>query len=261
MSQPVVIIPARFASTRLPGKILRDICGKPMVQHVWERACQSDVGEVVIATDDPNIALVARAFGATVQMTDPNHASGTDRVAEVVAALELPDDTPVVNVQGDEPLIPPAIIRQVANNLLARPEMQMATLCEPLTSDALHDPGAVKVAVNRFGQALYFSRATIPWHRDAFARDSEAMPATGLLSRHIGIYAYRAGFLSTFVELGPCALEQAEALEQLRALYHGAAIHVEHACELPGPGVDTEADLQRAIEMLSQDSDSGLPAG
>jgi 3-deoxy-manno-octulosonate cytidylyltransferase (CMP-KDO synthetase) len=250
MPKPVIVIPARYASSRLPGKILRDLGGKPMVQHVWERAVQSRVGQVFIATDDARIADVAKAFGAQVEMTAADHASGTDRLAEVATRLQLADDQIVVNVQGDEPLIPPAIIRQVADNLAARSDMQMATLAEPLSAEEFHDPGAVKVVSNRFGQALYFSRATIPWHRDAFAKNLEAMPATDLLRRHVGIYAYRAGFLASFVTSGPCALEQAEALEQLRALYHGAAIHVADAVEAPGPGVDTEADLQRAAALL-----------
>ena len=246
----VVVIPARLASTRLPGKVLRVLAGKPMVQHGWERACASEVGEVFIATDDAEVARTAVAFVAKVEMTAPDHASGTDRIAEVVAARDWPAQTVVVNVQGDEPLIPPANIRQVAQNLSARPNMQMATLTEPLSETDLSDPGAVKVAVNVHGQALYFSRATIPWYRDAFATNAGLLPATTLLRRHIGIYAYRANYLAEFVALGPCALEQAEALEQLRALYHGAAIHVADALEAPGPGVDTEADFRRVEALL-----------
>ena len=249
-TERLVVIPARYASSRLPGKILRDVCGKPMVQHVFERAVRSGIGRVLIATDDERIAKAARSFGADVEMTDPAHASGTDRIAEVAARLGLADEQIVVNVQGDEPLIPPAIIRQVADNLADRPNLQMATLAEPVAPEELHDPGAVKVVSDREGRALYFSRATIPWHRDAFDEHPEMIPATDLMRRHVGIYAYRVGFLREFVASGPCVLEQAETLEQLRALYHGAGIHVADAVEAPGPGVDTEADLQRAVALL-----------
>ena len=251
MSDIFVVIPARLASTRLPGKVLRQLAGKPMIQHVWERALASEIGDVFIATDDEQVADVARGFGAQVQMTAATHASGTDRIAEVATARGWPGDTVVVNVQGDEPLIPPANIRQVAENLLRQPTMQMATLTEPLAADELHDPSAVKVAVSAAGKALYFSRATIPWYRDEFATDVKQLPNNSLLRRHIGIYAYRASYLADFVAAQPCPLEQAEALEQLRALFHGASIHVEDAREAPGPGVDTEADLARAEALLA----------
>lgn len=250
--QALIVIPARLASTRLPGKVLRELAGKPMVQHVWERVQGTGLGPVVIATDDAKVAQVATGFGADVEMTAAEHTSGTDRIAEVVRRRGLAADHIVVNVQGDEPLIPPENVRQVAENLAAHPHMQMATLAEPVAPEELHDPGAVKVVTAHDGRALYFSRATIPWHRDAFAANRDAIPASGLLRRHIGIYAYRAGFLQTFVDYGPCDLERTEALEQLRALYHGAAIHVADAHHAPGPGVDTEADLARAEALLEE---------
>lgn len=246
----LIIIPARLGSTRLPGKVLRELAGKPMVQHVWERVRAADLGPVVIATDDARVAEVAEGFGADVEMTASNHPSGTDRIAEVVRRRQLAAEHIVVNVQGDEPLIPPENVRQVAQNLANNPHMQMATLAEAVAPEDLHDPGAVKVVAAHDGRALYFSRATIPWHRDAFANNPDEIPASGLLRRHVGIYAYRAGFLQTFVDHGACQLEQAEALEQLRALYHGAAIHVADAMSAPGPGVDTEADLVRAQAQL-----------
>lgn len=249
-----VIIPARFGSTRLPGKALRAIAGRPMIEHVWARACASAAQRVVVATDDGRIEAAARGFGAEVCMTATHHLSGTDRVAEVAARLQLPPEAIVVNLQGDEPLVPPAIIDQVAANLAARPHMHMATLCEPLDEVLLHDPSAVKVVRGADGRALYFSRATIPWYRDAFAQAPgqlpEAAPAGPLLRRHVGLYAYRVDYLRELVALAPCALELAESLEQLRALYHGGLIHVDEACEVPGPGVDTEADLARVEALL-----------
>lgn len=246
----LIIIPARLGSTRLPGKVLRELAGKPMVQHVWERVQAAALGPVVVATDDTRVAKVAAGFGADVEMTAADHASGTDRIAEVVRRRQLGAEQIVVNVQGDEPLIPPENVRQVARNLASHPDMHMATLAEAVAPQELHDPGAVKVVAARDGRALYFSRATIPWHRDAFAANPGEIPASGLLRRHVGIYAYRAGFLQTFVDHGPCDLEQTEALEQLRALYHGAAIHVADALSAPGPGVDTKADLLRAEALL-----------
>ncbi|NKC11344.1 MAG: 3-deoxy-manno-octulosonate cytidylyltransferase [Gammaproteobacteria bacterium] len=246
-----VVIPARYASTRLPGKALLDIAGKPMVRHVWERACASRAQEVVVATDDARIAEAASSFGALVCITSAEHGSGTDRAAEVALRRGWAEDAVVVNVQGDEPLIPPANIDQVAGNLFRHEHMQMATLSEPLEAQALHDPNVVKVVTAADGRALYFSRATIPWHRDAFATARDLMPDTGLLQRHIGIYAYRAAFLARFVDFGPCVLETTEALEQLRALFHGFAVHVAPAREVPGPGIDTQADLEKVRALMS----------
>nr|WP_067288513.1 3-deoxy-manno-octulosonate cytidylyltransferase [Marinobacterium profundum] len=248
-----VIIPARFGSTRFPGKPLADIAGKPMIQHVYERACLSDAARVLVATDDTRIADVARGFGAEVCMTSPDHPSGTDRLQEVVASLGLADDEIVVNVQGDEPLIPPAIINQVAANLAANPQAGIATLSEPVDEIAgLMNPNVVKVVTDRFGMALYFSRATIPWPRDPFATAGgrEQMPSGFEWQRHIGIYGYRVQLLNDFVQWPPAAVETTECLEQLRALWNGARIHVAVAAELPPAGVDTPEDLERLRLLL-----------
>ncbi|WP_166367014.1 3-deoxy-manno-octulosonate cytidylyltransferase [Pseudomonas akapageensis] len=246
-----VVIPARFGSTRFPGKPLKQIAGKPMVQHVWEQARKSAAERVVVATDDTRIVEACRAFGAEVLMTREDHNSGTDRLAEVAAQLGLAADAIVVNVQGDEPLIPPAVINQVAANLAAHAEAGIATLAEPIDDvEALFNPNVVKVVADLNGLALTFSRAPLPWARDDFARSREALPQGVPYRRHIGIYAYRAGFLHDFVSWGPCWLENAESLEQLRALWHGVRIHVADAQETPPPGVDTPEDLERVRRLL-----------
>lgn len=252
MSQAfTVVIPARFASSRLPGKPLQDIAGKPMIQRVWEQACQSAARQVVVATDDVRIVEACRGFGAEVLLTRIDHVSGTDRLAEVATQLGLADDALVVNVQGDEPLIPPVIINQVAANLFAHPEAAMATLAEPLEDiDALFNPNVVKVVSDLNGLALTFSRAPLPWARDALAVGREQLPAGVPFRRHIGLYAYRAGFLHDFVAWGPCWLEEAECLEQLRALWHGVRIHVADALQAPPAGVDTPDDLERVRRLL-----------
>ncbi len=247
-----VVIPARYASSRLPGKPLQDIAGKPMVQHVWEQAKKSAASRVVIATDDARIVEACQAFGAEVLLTDPGHNSGTDRLAEVATQLQLTPDAIVVNVQGDEPLIPPAIIDQVAANLAAHPEAGIATLAEPIDSiETLFNPNAVKVSSDINGLALTFSRAPLPWARDALARSRDELPAGVPYRRHIGIYAYRAGFLHDFVAWGPCLLEDTECLEQLRALWHGVRIHVADALQSPPAGVDTPEDLARVRRLLA----------
>ena len=247
-----VVIPARFASSRLPGKPLQDIAGKPMVQHVWEQAKKSAASRVVIATDDARIVEACQAFGAEVLLTDAGHNSGTDRLAEVATQLQLAPDAIVVNVQGDEPLIPPAIIDQVAANLAAHPEAGIATLAEPIDSiETLFNPNAVKVSSDINGLALTFSRAPLPWARDALARSRDELPAGVPYRRHIGIYAYRAGFLHDFVAWGPCLLEDTECLEQLRALWHGVRIHVADALQSPPAGVDTPEDLERVRRLLA----------
>lgn len=246
-----VVIPARLRSTRLPGKPLLPIAGKPMVQHVWEQARKSGASRVVIATDDASILEACHAFGAEVLMTRADHESGTDRLAEVAAHLGLPADAIVVNVQGDEPLIPPVIIDQVAANLAAHPEAGIATLAEPIhVPETVFNPNAVKVVSDKNGLALTFSRAPLPWARDAFAKDRNGLPEGVAYRRHIGMYAYRVGFLQDFVSWGPCWLEQTEALEQLRALWHGVRIHVEDAIEAPAVGVDTPEDLERVRRLL-----------
>lgn len=246
-----VVIPARFASTRLPGKPLQDIAGKPMIQHVWEQACKSSAQQVVVATDDPQIVTACEAFGASVLLTRVDHNSGTDRLAEVASLQGLPADAIVVNVQGDEPLIPPAIIDQVAANLAAHPEAGIATLAEPIDDvSALFNPNVVKVSSDINGLALTFSRAPLPWARDALALDRTVLPAGVPYRRHIGIYAYRAGFLHDFVAWGPCQLENTECLEQLRALWRGVRIHVADALQSPPAGVDTAEDLERVRRLL-----------
>jgi 3-deoxy-manno-octulosonate cytidylyltransferase (CMP-KDO synthetase) len=241
-----IVIPARFASTRLPGKPLLDIHGKPMIQHVYERAQQAGASEIVVATDSPKIGMAAEAFGATVCMTREDHVSGTDRLAEVVNALGWPDDTVVVNVQGDEPLIPPQIISQVAHNLIANPEAACATLMSAFEADEdVSNPNAVKVVTDAHGYALYFSRAAIP-----FVRDQQHTDAVTYY-RHIGMYAYRAALLRNYAELPACELESIEKLEQLRLLWHGMKIHVAEALVVPPHGVDTEQDLEVIRSSLS----------
>jgi len=246
-----VVIPSRFASTRLPGKPLLLIAGKPMIQHVWEQASKSSAQRVVVATDDARIEEACKGFGAEVVMTREDHNSGTDRLAEVAGKLGLAPDAIVVNVQGDEPLIPPSVIDQVAENLAAHPEARMATLAEPIEDlQALFNPNVVKVVSDLNGLALTFSRATLPWAREAFAQHPDVLPADVPFRRHIGIYAYRAGFLQDFVAWGPCWLENTEALEQLRALWHGVRIHVADALIAPPTGVDTPEDLERVRRLL-----------
>ena len=246
-----VVIPARYGSSRFPGKPLKVIAGKPMVQLVWEQARKSSAQRVVVATDDVRIFEACQAFGAEVLMTRDDHNSGTDRLAEVAAQLGLAADAIVVNVQGDEPMIPPAVIDQVASNLAAHPEAGISTLAE-LIDDvaALFNPNVVKVSSDINGLALTFSRAPLPWARDALAANRDELPAGVPLRRHIGIYAYRAGFLHDFVSWGPCMLENTENLEQLRALWNGVRIHVADALEAPPAGVDTPEDLERVRRLL-----------
>jgi len=247
----IVVIPARYASTRLPGKPLLDIGGKPMIQRVWEQAMQSRAERVLIATDDRRIEAACRDFGAEVLMTSNEHNSGSERLAEVARLLALKADSIIVNVQGDEPLLPPALIDQVAANLQANPEASMATLAEPIeNSEALFNPNIVKVSCDQKGFALTFSRAVLPWPRDAFAKTREHLPKMMSWWRHIGIYAYRAQFLQDFIGWGSCDLERCEQLEQLRALWHGAKIHVAPALVSPPAGIDTPEDLARVRQLL-----------
>ena len=250
-----VIIPARYASTRLPGKPLRDIGGKSMIQRVYEQACKSSAKKVVIATDDARILAAAESFGAQACMTASDHVSGTDRLQEVAQILGLPDNHLIVNVQGDEPLIPPANIDQVAQLLSKAPQAGIATLSEKIDQASdLFNPNVVKVVVDAKGQALYFSRAPLPWARDAFPPPGEAipegLPASNLFQRHIGIYAYRVSFLHQFINWEPSPLELCESLEQLRAMWNGTGIMVAIANETPPPGVDTEEDLNRVRALV-----------
>ena len=245
-----IVIPARFASTRLPGKPLRTIAGRPLIEHVHARATEAGASEVIVATDDERIAAACRGFGGVVAMTSPDHASGTDRLAEVASARGWPDDAIVVNVQGDEPLIPPAIIRQVAALLASAMAPSVATLATPVRALAeLLDPNVVKVVADRAGHALYFSRAPIPWQRDAAAGGTDAQRIAGA-RRHLGLYAYRVAALRRLAALAPTALELTERLEQLRALEHGLVIAIADAVEVPGPGVDTESDLIEAERLV-----------
>ncbi|MCR6653681.1 MAG: 3-deoxy-manno-octulosonate cytidylyltransferase [Cellvibrionaceae bacterium] len=248
-----VIIPARYGSTRLPAKPLKLIAGRPMIQWVYEAACRSSAAAVWIATDDQRVADVASAFGALVCMTRPDHESGTDRLQEVVAQLGLADDAIVVNVQGDEPLLPPAVIDQVACNLAGSPDASVATLSEPLHHVAdCFNPNIVKVVSDLHQKALYFSRAPIPWGRDTYSSPEPQLPAAALAQRHIGLYAYRVALLHQFVTWPVAALEGFEKLEQLRVLANGHRIHVAPACvPVPG-GVDTPDDLARVKRLLEQ---------
>jgi len=236
-----VIIPARLGSTRLPGKMLLEIGGKPLLQHVYTAACKSNADQVLIATDDQQICNTAKAFGAECVMTSAAHTSGTDRLAEAVEKLGLPDETIIVNVQGDEMGMPAELINQVATLLINNPAEKMATLCEEISDEKeINNPNVVKVVFNKNHAAIYFSRLPVPWHKQGLAQQ---------YFRHIGLYAYRAGFLKEYSRLPPCELEQKESLEQLRALYHGISILVEEGRSSSGIGIDTEDDLNRARQQ------------
>lgn len=270
------VIPARHASTRLPGKPLLPIAGKPMVVRVAEQAAQSGAQQIWIATDHHAIADVVHEHGFKACLTKDTHASGTDRIAEVVEQLGWPDDTIVVNAQGDEPLIPPSLIRAVAQHLHDHPECAIATACHRIHDEAsLRNPNIVKTILDKQGNALYFSRAPIPYPRDAFkvlsssaGRDDcssslrgevgrGALPADLPVLRHIGLYAYRASFLRAYGKLAPAAIEQFEALEQLRALYHGYKIGVFITEQAPPGGVDTEQDLHAVRQYFDNNINKG----
>lgn len=255
-----VVIPARLASSRLPNKPLADIGGHPMIVRVAERAHASSAQRTVVATDAPEVAAACAAHGVQATLTRADHASGTDRLAEVAAQLQLADDAIVVNVQGDEPLIDPTLIDEVALYLAAHPDCAMATAAHPLHDVAdVFNPNVVKVVCDNAGRALYFSRAPIPWARDAWAAVPQQPAASAQVPlpdmsvlRHIGIYAYRAGFLRRFPTLAAAPLEQTEALEQLRAMWHGERIGVMVTDAAPAPGVDTAADLERVRALWAQ---------
>ena len=258
MSAPVfhVLIPARRASTRLPDKPLLDLGGVPMVVRVAERARLSGAASCTVATDDAEVAAVCARAGVPVRLTRPDHPSGSDRLAEAVEQLGLPDEAIVVNVQGDEPLIDPGLVRAVATLLHRRDDCAVATAAHPITQAAEWlDPNVVKVVLDAHETALLFSRAPMPWWRDAPRHDMQLdltrWPAGAQPLRHIGLYAYRAGFLRRFPALPPAPLERCEALEQLRVLWHGQRIVVHVTDQAPGPGVDTPEDLQRVRALLS----------
>lgn len=245
-----VVIPVRLASKRLPEKALLEIEGKPMIQHVYQRAVDSCASSVVIATDSDRVRSVAESFGATVCMTSEQHASGTDRLAEAVVAMGYDDDEIVVNLQGDEPLVPPEVIQQVAEDMSLHDAVKLATVCEKIEDEALlFNPDVVKVVMNRRGFAVYFSRAPIPWEREGF--QSEPRSTQGPHYRHIGIYAYRTGFLAEYLSWTPGPLDAMESLEQLRVLWHGHRIHCVEAKSPVPSGVDTQEDLERVKAIFA----------
>jgi 3-deoxy-manno-octulosonate cytidylyltransferase (CMP-KDO synthetase) len=252
------VIPARYASTRLPGKPLLPIAGKPMVVRVAEQAAKSGAQQIWIATDHQPIIAAAHEHGFKACLTHAHHQSGTDRIAEVVEQHGWSDDTIVVNVQGDEPLIPPELIRAVAHHLHDHPACAIATACHPIHDEAaMRNPNIVKAVLDKDGNALYFSRAPIPYPRDAFA-NNEPLPDTTPVLRHIGIYAYRVSFLRAYGKLAPAPIEQAESLEQLRALWHGYKIGVTITEQAPPSGVDTEADLHAARKTFEALINQGI---
>ena len=251
MSDYKIVIPARYGSSRLPGKPLIELAGKPMVQHVYERALATGISDIVIATDDQRIYDVAIGFGAQVIMTSVDHENGTERIAEVAKKLGWHDDDVIVNVQGDEPLIPRELIELTAKGLLDHPEAGMSSLCTPITSaEDAFDPNAVKAVLDNRGFAMYFSRAPIPWDRDLYKHGADKITEIAPVFRHIGMYGYRVSFLKQYSEMEMTALEQAECLEQLRALCYGVKIHMGVIDQPPGHGVDTPADVARVEAQL-----------
>ncbi len=241
-----VIIPARYASSRLPAKLLKDINGKTLIEHTYSNAVKSDASRVIIATDDVRIKTIAEDFGAEVCMTNDSHTSGTSRLSEVVSVLNFQDDDVVVNLQGDEPMMSPSAINQVASNLSSS-GMSVATLCEKIdTEEAYFDENCVKVVYNSRGKAMYFSRSPIPAFRDSTKINLD------LCFRHIGLYAYRVNFLKDYTNMAISSLEMAEKLEQLTFLTHGFDIHVETSCASTGYGVDTESDLIKVKKELKK---------
>jgi 3-deoxy-manno-octulosonate cytidylyltransferase (CMP-KDO synthetase) len=250
-----VLIPARLASTRLPDKPLADLAGLPMVVRVAQAAARSRAARVVVAADDPRIVAACEAHGVQALLTRPDHPSGSDRLAEACGLLGLPEEACVVNVQGDEPLIAPAMVDACAALLRARPDCVMATVAHPIdATDEFVNPNVVKVVLDARQRALYFSRAPIGWWRDGFAAGlgpGTPLPADPVPLRHVGLYAYRVGFLKRFPLLEPAPLERLESLEQLRVLWHGERIAVHVSVERPGPGVDTPEDLARVRALFA----------
>lgn len=252
MTDYKIVIPARYASSRLPGKPLIELAGKPMIQHVYERAQETGVAEIVVATDDERIQKTAEAFGAEVLMTNPAHENGTERIAEVVALKGWSDDTVIVNLQGDEPLIPRSLIEQTAAGLLEHPEAGMSSVCTPISSaDDGFDPNVVKTVLDKQGFAMYFSRAPIPWDRDLYKTTQDQLTSKLPVYRHIGMYGYRASFLNQYRDMDICPVELAESLEQLRALWYGIKIHMTVIDQAPGHGVDTPDDVTRVEAELA----------
>jgi len=248
-----VVIPARYGSQRLPGKPLALIHGRPLILHVCDRARESGAAEVIVATDDARVREACVSAGLKVEMTSASHASGTDRIAEVAARLGWDDEALVVNLQGDEPLMPATDIEQVAALLASHPECQLATLCTPIHGlDEFMNPNVVKLTADLDGRALYFSRAPIPWNRDTAPGGLLSQEQHQGALRHIGLYAYRVGALKRLAATAPCELEQLEKLEQLRALWLGMGIAVDVARAIPGPSVDTPEDLARVVTLMAK---------
>ena len=250
-----IIIPARYQSTRLPGKMLLTLGGKnnkPIIQHVYEQASKSHANDVIIATDNKEIVDTCTAFGAKIYMTKSSHKSGTERIAEVIELHNIQDEDIIINIQGDEPFISPTIIDQLIDNI-KQTELKCATLCEPISSaKQLFDPHITKVIANNKNEAIYFSRAPIPWDRERFNSEQKGLSKNFTYMRHIGIYAYRADFVKRYVNWEPSPLEQIESLEQLRILWHGEKIHVEEAKGQSGLGIDTKHDLEKARLMVAE---------
>lgn len=252
MADYKIVIPARYGSSRLPGKPLIMLAGKPMIQHVYERAQATGVADIVIATDDERIRDAALGFRAEVVMTSPDHENGTERIAEVARLKGWADDAVIVNLQGDEPLIPQSLIELTAKGLIDHPEAGMSSVCTPLQHDEdAFNPNVVKVVLDHRQFAMYFSRASIPWDRDTYKVSTEKMTAKMPVFRHIGMYGYRVSFLKQYTSMEPCVLENTEALEQLRALWYGVKIHMSVIDEAPGHGVDTAADVARVETLLN----------
>lgn len=253
MSDFKIVIPARYGSSRLPGKPLINLAGKPMIQHVYERAQEVGVSDVVVATDDSRIEEVAKGFGAQVVMTDPSHENGTERIAEVASKLQWAGDTVIVNLQGDEPLIRRQLVELTARGLQDNPEAGMSSLCTPVESaEDAFDPNVVKTVLDNRGFAMYFSRAPIPWDRDLYKYGQDKQTELAPVYRHIGMYGYRVSFLQDYLKMEMTSLEKAECLEQLRALCYGVKIHMGVIDQPPGHGVDTQDDVQRVEALLAE---------
>jgi len=246
-----IVIPARFASTRFPGKPLVNLAGKPVIQHVYECARSSQAGKVIIATDDVRIEKIATAFGADVCMTSDQHQSGTERINEVIEQRKISDNEIIVNLQGDEPLMPTVCLDQVAKLLSDDYAAVMATLSAPIDNpDDIFNSNIVKVVCGKDKRALYFSRAPIPWQRGQFDNNTPDLSIDFTWQRHIGLYAYRASYIKEYIALMPSPLESIESLEQLRVLWHGDKIIVGEASKIPGPGIDTQEELNKAENLL-----------
>ena len=248
-----VIVPVRYQSVRFPGKPLIDIHGKPMIQHVYEHCLESGADSVVIATDDRRVSDVAEGFGAKVVMTSSEHTTGTDRIAEAVEALDCDEDEIIVNVQGDEPLVPPEAIAHLAEDLAEHDNVKIATLAQPISDvEELFNPNVVKVVLNRRGYAMYFTRAAVPWERENFSGDRADIQLNGYHYRHVGMYAYRVSFLKDYVDWSDCPLEGLEQLEQLRILWNGGRIHICQARQKMPPDVNTPEDLEKVLAYMQK---------